>query len=103
MNNAPSTNASVIPTVASLRRAVRDAKQKGLIVGFVPTMGALHAGHRKLMETARRECGFVVVSIFVNPLQFDRPADLARYPRTLDADQALCSSAGVDVIFAPTV
>ncbi|HEY1217274.1 MAG TPA: pantoate--beta-alanine ligase, partial [Bryobacteraceae bacterium] len=75
----------------------------GLIVGFVPTMGALHAGHRQLMETARRECGFVVVSIFVNPLQFDRPDDLARYPRSLDADQALCSSAGVDVIFVPTV
>ena len=103
MNLAPPTNVSVISAVAPLRQAVRDAKQKGLIVGFVPTMGALHAGHRQLMETARRECGFVVVSIFVNPLQFDRPDDLARYPRTMDADQALCSSAGVDVIFAPAV
>jgi len=103
MNTAPSTNVSVIPAVGPLRHAVRDANQKGLTVGFVPTMGALHAGHRQLIETARRECGFVVVSIFVNPLQFDRPDDLARYPRTLDADQALCSSAGVDVIFAPSV
>jgi pantoate--beta-alanine ligase len=103
MNTAPITNASVISAVAPLRRAVRDAQQKGLKVGLVPTMGALHAGHLQLMETARRECGFVVVSIFVNPLQFDRPDDLARYPRTIDADQALCSSAGVDVIFAPSV
>jgi pantoate--beta-alanine ligase len=103
MNLAPSTNVSVVPAVAPLRQAVRDAKQKGLVVGFVPTMGALHGGHRQLMEIARRECGFVVVSIFVNPLQFDRPDDLARYPRAMDADQALCSSAGVDVIFAPTV
>ena len=92
----------IIPTITALRQQVREAKQKGLIVGFVPTMGALHAGHRQLMETARRECGFLVVSIFVNPLQFDRADDLARYPRTLDADRALCASAGVDVIFAPT-
>lgn len=93
----------IIPTIAALRQQVREAKQKGLIVGFVPTMGALHAGHRQLMETARRECGFLVVSIFVNPLQFDRADDLARYPRTFEADRALCAAAGVDVIFAPTV
>jgi pantoate--beta-alanine ligase len=102
MNSANTVNASVIPTVAALRHAVREAKQKGFVVGFVPTMGALHAGHRRLMEVARRECGLVVVSIFVNPLQFDRADDLARYPRTFDADQALCSSVGVDLIFAPT-
>ncbi len=93
---------SVISTIAALRQQIREAKQKGLTVGFVPTMGALHAGHRQLMETARRECGFLMVSIFVNPLQFDRADDLARYPRNFDTDLALCTSAGVDAIFAPS-
>ena len=64
-------------------------------------MGALHAGHASLIERARRECPAVVVSIFVNPLQFDRAEDLARYPRPLDADVALCERLGVDVVFAP--
>jgi pantoate--beta-alanine ligase len=64
-------------------------------------MGALHAGHASLMAAARRECERVVVSIFVNPLQFDRPDDLARYPRRLDADLELCGTLGVDVVFSP--
>lgn len=71
-------------------------------VGLVPTMGALHAGHAELVKNARRECGLVVVSIFVNPLQFDNQDDLARYPRTLDADLALCRELGVDIVFAPS-
>jgi pantoate--beta-alanine ligase len=71
-------------------------------VGLVPTMGALHAGHAELMKTARRECGVVVVSIFVNPLQFNNQDDLARYPRTLDSDLALCRELGVDIVFAPS-
>ena len=70
-------------------------------VGLVPTMGALHAGHASLIERARRECATVAVSIFVNPLQFDRPEDLTRYPRPLDADLALCDGLGVDLVFAP--
>ena len=65
-------------------------------------MGALHAGHARLMERARAECLTVVVSIFVNPLQFDRAEDLARYPRPLEADLAVCGQLGVDVVFAPT-
>lgn len=69
--------------------------------GLVPTMGALHEGHLSLLETARRECDQVVMSLFVNPLQFDRPADLERYPRDLDRDAALAEEAGVDVLFAP--
>ena len=68
----------------------------------MPTMGALHAGHVRLIEQARDECGCVVVSIFVNPLQFDRAADLDRYPRTLQADLSVCADAGVDVVFAPS-
>jgi pantoate--beta-alanine ligase len=73
------------------------------IRGLVPTMGALHAGHAELIRLARRECGVVVVSIFVNPLQFDRPDDLASYPRPLEADIALCQELNVDFVFAPAV
>ena len=66
-------------------------------------MGALHEGHASLIRQARAECSSVVVSIFVNPIQFDRPEDLERYPRSLDVDAALCASLGVDLVFAPTV
>src|SRR5207245_5474487 len=65
-------------------------------------MGALHTGHRRLIETARAENDVVVVSIFVNPAQFDRKEDLDRYPRTLEADLAMCRDAGVDIVFAPS-
>ena len=65
-------------------------------------MGALHAGHKRLIDLARAECDLVIVSIFVNPLQFDRPDDLEKYPRTLDADVELCSASGVDIVFAPS-
>ena len=70
-------------------------------IGFVPTMGALHAGHARLLDVARAENQTVVASIFVNPLQFDRADDLAKYPRTLDADLQICERAGVDVVFTP--
>jgi len=70
-------------------------------VALVPTMGALHEGHLALVEQARKENDVVICSIFVNPVQFNNPADLAHYPRTLDADQALLEPAGCDVIFAP--
>jgi pantoate--beta-alanine ligase len=88
-----------IETVDRLR--VRRVGEPGS-VGFVPTMGALHAGHAALIEAARRESGVVVVSIFVNPAQFNNQDDLARYPRTLDADMALCRDLGVDIVFAPS-
>ena len=87
--------------IASLRASLA-ARRPGGTIGFVPTMGALHAGHAGLINRARHECATVVVSIFVNPLQFDRAEDLARYPRPLDADVALCERLGVDVVFAPT-
>ena len=74
----------------------------GRSLGFVPTMGNLHAGHAALLERARRECGTVLLSIFVNPTQFDDPTDLARYPRTLEADLALARTAGVDHVLLPT-
>lgn len=72
-------------------------------VGLVPTMGALHAGHRALLDAARGDCRSVVATVFVNPMQFAPGEDLAKYPRTLDADVALCTEAGVDVVWAPAV
>lgn len=72
-------------------------------VGFVPTMGALHAGHRALLARARRECAVVVASIFVNPTQFGPHEDLERYPRPLEADLAACAAEGVDLVYTPTL
>lgn len=91
----------ILPTIAEVRAAVADARRRGLRVGFVPTMGALHEGHAALIRAARADAGFVVVSIFVNPTQFGPNEDFARYPRTLEADQNLCADAGADCIFAP--
>ena len=91
----------VSDTVAALRARLERARGAGSAIGLVPTMGALHAGHTALIERARRECGCVVVTIFVNPLQFDREDDLRRYPRTLEADLDTCRDLGVDVVFAP--
>jgi pantoate--beta-alanine ligase len=88
----------VIESISELRRRLQNFRETGL----VPTMGALHAGHAKLIETACTECDCVVVSIFVNPLQFDRKDDLDRYPRTLDSDVELCEKLAVDLIFAPS-
>ena len=93
----------VIATIAGLRTRLAPLRAQATAIGFVPTMGALHAGHAALMARARGECGAVVTSIFVNPLQFDRPEDLERYPRTLDADLAVCAAEGVDFVFAPAV
>lgn len=93
----------VISAIAELKRRVGDARQAGRTVGLVPTMGALHAGHLSLVDRACRECDFVVVSIFVNPTQFNNPDDLRTYPRTLDADAALLAErTRADVAFAPT-
>jgi pantoate--beta-alanine ligase len=92
----------LVETIADLRSQVASRRPGGL-VGLVPTMGALHEGHASLIRRARAECATVVVSIFVNPIQFDRPEDLERYPRSLDVDTDLCRSLGVDVVFAPTV
>ena len=86
----------VVTTVHALREALREVDPKG--VGFVPTMGALHAGHRSLVERARRECETVVVSVFVNPTQFNDKNDLTRYPRTPEADAALLEAAGADLV-----
>lgn len=89
------------PSLAELRQHVAQARGKGLKVGLVPTMGALHAGHRSLVETCRSECGFVVATIFVNPTQFGPNEDFTRYPRTLEADLEMCRAAGADLVFHP--
>jgi pantoate--beta-alanine ligase len=93
----------VITTIPQLRDRVRRARLAERRVGFVPTMGALHAGHRRLMDVARGECDVVIVSVFVNPLQFDRPDDLEQYPRTLENDVDVCAAGGVDMVFAPSM
>lgn len=91
-------------TREELAALLADARRDGRRVAFVPTMGALHAGHASLMRTARAATdGPVVVSIFVNPMQFSPTEDLDRYPRTLDADLEVCAAEGVDVVFAPAV
>ncbi|MBX6363235.1 MAG: pantoate--beta-alanine ligase [Gemmatimonadetes bacterium] len=91
------------PTIATVRAAVAEARRGGARVGFVPTMGYLHQGHLSLVEEARRRSDFVVMSIFVNPLQFGAGEDLDRYPRDLARDTALAAGHGVDLLFVPTV
>lgn len=93
----------VVETSAKLRRALDEVRAGGMRVGFVPTMGALHAAHRALIERAAAECDHVAVSIFVNPLQFDRADDLERYPRDVGTDLAVCEEAGVGTVFVPSV
>lgn len=86
-----------------MKQLARQARDQGHVIGFVPTMGALHAGHLFLIDAARRETSSVVVSIFVNPRQFGPSEDYAKYPRDLDRDRELLQQAGVDVLFAPSV
>jgi pantoate--beta-alanine ligase len=92
-----------LDTVADLRAQVRAWKREGLRVGFVPTMGNLHAGHFSLLDLARRHADRIVASVFVNPTQFGPNEDFARYPRTLDTDAEGLAFHGCDVLFAPTV
>ena len=90
-----------IETIRGTRDFLSPHRAQGRSIGFVPTMGALHAGHRRLIETARAQSDVVVVSIFVNPLQFDRVEDFERYGRQIPADLAVCEEAGADLVFAP--
>ena len=91
----------IVRTIADVRRELE--RHRGGVVGLVPTLGGLHDGHASLFGAARAECDTVVASLFVNPAQFDRAADLSRYPRDEAADAELAAAAGVDVLFAPAV
>ena len=93
----------IIRTVKRLEEALGNARSEGLSIGLVPTMGALHAGHKSLVDCARPQNDVVVVSVFVNPTQFNNAADLATYPRTEAADEALLDASGVDYMFLPSV
>jgi pantoate--beta-alanine ligase len=90
-------------TIAEVRQAVAWARREGRTIGLVPTMGALHAGHLRLIQEARAASGMVLVSIFVNPSQFGPNEDYRRYPRTIDADLEVCGLGGADLVFAPPV
>ena len=92
-----------LETIEQVRQEVARARRSGRVVGLVPTMGALHEGHGRLIDQARAETGFVSVSIFVNPLQFGPSEDYSRYPRDLDTDLAFCDARGVDAVFCPSV
>jgi pantoate--beta-alanine ligase len=94
--------AELVAEIAALRNLLAPQRSAGKTIGLVPTMGALHAGHRRLLEIARAETDVVVATIFVNPTQFNRAEDLDRYPRTLDQDLDVCRAAGVDLVFAPS-
>lgn len=91
----------VVSTIEDVRAQVKAWKKEGCTIGYVPTMGYLHEGHASLMERARKENDKVVVSIFVNPMQFGPTEDLASYPRDLEKDSILCEKMGVDLIFHP--
>ena len=93
----------IITTVADLTAAIQQAKQEHKSIGLVPTMGALHEGHLSLIHKAREQNDLVVVSVFVNPIQFNNKEDLAKYPRTVEADCEKLAGAGADIAFVPSV
>ena len=93
----------VINSIEKLRKCLAEQRKEGRTIGLVPTMGALHEGHASLVRRSVKENDVTVVSIFLNPTQFNDPKDLERYPRTLEADCRLLKDCGADIAYAPTV
>src|SRR5262252_5071690 len=91
----------IIRTVSWMKEAARQARAENHVIGFVPTMGALHEGHLSLLRRAKAECSKVFASVFVNPAQFAANEDLAKYPRTFESDVEKLETAGVNLLFAP--
>ena len=94
--------AILLNNIKEVRENIKNWKKEGLKIGLVPTMGALHAGHASLIKKAKEMCDKVVVSVFVNPIQFGPNEDFDKYPRTLDTDKNLCDEIGADIVFAPS-
>ena len=92
----------LVHTIDEVKNKIKEWKKQGFTIGLVPTMGALHAGHKSLIDKCVAKCDKTVVSVFVNPIQFCAGEDLDRYPKTLDADCKLCDDAKVDIVFAPS-
>ncbi len=95
-------NTILINNIEEIKKNIKEWKQENTKIGLVPTMGALHKGHASLIETAKKTCDKVVVSVFVNPIQFGPNEDFDKYPRTIENDIELCKKLGVDIVFAPT-
>lgn len=93
----------IVYTAQALNRKVTDVRNSGKIIGFVPTMGALHTGHMSLINISLTECGFTLCSIFVNPVQFNDPRDFQKYPRTVNADLQMLEKEGCHLVFLPQV
>ncbi len=92
----------LLNSITDIKEKIKSWKKEGLTIGLVPTMGALHAGHASLIKKAKETCDKVVVSIFVNPIQFGPNEDFDKYPRTINSDKELCDELGADIVFAPT-
>ena len=93
----------IINSIVAFQNALYASRKAGKRIGLVPTMGALHDGHASLIRRSVKDCDVTVVSVFLNPTQFNDQNDLARYPRTLEADCALAETCGADIVFAPSV
>lgn len=99
--DGPTNSPRLVTTIDDTRAVIALVRQEGKTIGFVPTMGALHAGHISLIDIAKQSGAYVVVSVYVNPTQFDSRSDLEHYPRILEADLEACAKAGVGLVFAP--